>query len=397
MEIYRSPVQSRSGGKETLGTLGILVSKSATGHPPFTEAGFARSLCLAAAEKGLTAFAFTPAAETDNEQISGYAFRNGAWIRQWFPLPDLIYDRCFASGKAKLEKQAALARLAGQHRFRCLSRGTGGKWLVYQILKQHTETAAFLPETRRYEGFGRLDQRLSRFPEGIFLKPQFGMQGKLAMHLKKDTAGGSPVYHLTGRDGSNSVFNRRFSDSREARNYIESLRQGQPFLVQPFLQLLTTNGEPFDIRVLVQKDGSGQWSVTGMAARVGAAGSLTSNLHGGGRAFQAEALLQRELGSTAARTAAALIRRLSAVIPACLEERFGRLAELGIDFGVDAEARVWILEVNSKPGRSAFRTIGDSSGARRSVENPVLYACYLLKQPEAVRSYQKRQLARSDA
>ena len=41
------------------------------------------------------------------------------------------------------------------------------------------------------------------------------------------------------------------------------------------------------------------------------------------------------------------IRDLSAQLPSLLEEGFGRLGELGIDFGVDTKGRVWILEVNS--------------------------------------------------
>lgn len=72
------------------------------------------------------------------------------------------------------------------------------------------------------------------------------------------------------------------------------------------------------------------------------------------------------------------IDQLSANIPIHLESHFGRLAELGIDFGVDQQGKVWILEVNSKPGRSSFFKIGDVISARKSIENPIGYARYLL-------------------
>ncbi|OMD40025.1 hypothetical protein BSK52_14095 [Paenibacillus odorifer] len=50
--------------------------------------------------------------------------------------------------------------------------------------------------------------------------------------------------------------------------------------------------------MLVQKKGQGVWELTGIAARVGAARSITSNLHGGGHAVRAETLLKEWLGST---------------------------------------------------------------------------------------------------
>ncbi|GGA52692.1 YheC/YheD family protein [Paenibacillus physcomitrellae] len=373
--------KSQAQPKRT-GTLGILVAATPDGPAPFAESGFARKLCLAASGHGLTAYAFTPRAETDEDQITGYTFRDGSWVNRKFPLPDVVYDRFFSSGTQKWEKRRQLAALAEKHRFRLLGRGTAGKWIVYEALKQNQEIAPYLPETFKYENFRQLKELLNRWQGEIFLKPQFGTHGKLALHLKERQFGERRVYLLSGRDISNEVFQHRFHSGRDTARYIESLRRGKPFLAQPKLRLSTRSGEPFDIRVLMQKGKEGQWSMTGMAARVGKAGSLTSNLHGGGKACRADQLLSREFGPTAARSIIANLRQLSAVIPPYLEERFGRLAELGLDFGIDSEARIWLLEVNSKPGRSAFFGIGDSSGARKAVENPVLYACYLLKQPE---------------
>ena len=71
------------------------------------------------------------------------------------------------------------------------------------------------------------------------------------------------------------------------------------------------------------------------------------------------------------------IRDLSAQLPSLLEEGFGRLGELGIDFGVDTKGRVWILEVNSKPGRRAFTLTGDghAPGCPSNIRfnTPVIY------------------------
>ncbi|WP_036724954.1 YheC/YheD family protein, partial [Paenibacillus forsythiae] len=123
-------------------------------------------------------------------------------------------------------------------------------------------------------------------------------------------------------------------------------------------QLSGSGGQPFDVRVLMQKDGNGRWTLGGMAVRLGPRGSLTSNLHGGGTAVHPASFLRKQYGGAAANILAELALA-SAFLPPLLEAGFGRLGELGLDFGIDPGGRIWLLEANSKPGRSAFALTGD--------------------------------------
>ncbi|WP_277714094.1 YheC/YheD family protein [Paenibacillus mucilaginosus] len=70
--------------------------------------------------------------------------------------------------------------------------------------------------------------------------------------------------------------------------------------------------------------------------------------------------------------------RLAAELPEALEAGYGRFAELGIDFGVDRDGRLWLLEVNSKPGRSVFTLLGDARAAEAALLRPLQYAASLL-------------------
>lgn len=357
------------------GTLGFLVSE-AEGPVPFTDPAYARRLSVAAKRLGLTLYVFTPAGITGSASIKGYAYHGGAWSAGVFPPPDLIYDWCFTRGAKSLEKRKKLGLLAEKHPFRYLTRGLPGKWTVYQALKQQPRAAAFLPETTLYRSPRQLRSQLARWGGDVFMKPLYGTHGKKTLQVSRKTG----HYQLTGRDGGNRVFTQQFDSLQAMSRFLEGFCRGKPFLMQPFLKLSTREGKPFDIRVLMQKGADGAWSRTGMAARIGRTGTLTSNLHGGGTAASAPVFLKHELGPAAAKSVLSVIRELSALIPPLLEEHFGRLAELGLDFGVDDNAKVWILEVNSKPGRSALGFIGDMDGARKAVEQPVLYACYLLNQ-----------------
>ena len=359
------------------GTLGIIVSETKHGVVSFSESIFAQKLCQIAGRQGLIAFAFTPKDITEDMSIQGYTFQDGVWQLKMFPLPDLIYDRCFCSGAAQAEKHQKLAMLSHLRRFRYLSRGLAGKWLVYEKLRQLPAAASHLPKTYRYHGAKQLQLLLPRWNGHAFLKPQHGTHGKLTLHISQVDPY-EPV-KLTGRNAKNQIIQVELPSLQEVGPFINTFRKGKPFLIQPYLPLTTHEGEPYDIRVLMQKGAIGRWSMTGIAARVGQTGSLTSNLHGGGKAMQAEPMLRHELGSATATTVLHQIRELSYEIPEFLEGQFGRLAELGLDFGVDKAGNVWILEVNSKPGRSAFESIGDLKSAKKAVENPILYACYLLQ------------------
>ncbi|WP_235439839.1 YheC/YheD family protein [Paenibacillus sp. DMB20] len=182
---------------------------------------------------------------------------------------------------------------------------------------------------------------------------------------------------IQGRDRDNSIFKLTLPVG-ELASWIERFTGSRRFLIQPFLQLTSREGKPFDVRVLVQKNAKGRWMTTGMALRQGPAEGKTSNLHGGGKAVPVLPFLATQFGSPASAEILACLERLSRLVPPLLESGFGRLGELGIDFGVDRDGKVWLLEVNSKPGRRAFRQTGDILAAKLSVENPLRYARYLL-------------------
>ncbi|WP_039836020.1 YheC/YheD family protein, partial [Paenibacillus sonchi] len=110
---------------------------------------------------------------------------------------------------------------------------------------------------------------------------------------------------------------------------------------------------------------------------LGSRGSLTSNLHGGGTAVAPLPFLLAEYGESGRE----LLQELSgaaAYLPPLLEEACGRLGELGLDFGLDSAGRIFLLEANSKPGRTVFRLTGDRRAARLAAENPLRYTRHLL-------------------
>lgn len=359
-----------------LGTLGILVTES-NGSLPFNEAQLCRRLCLLGNKQQINVVVFSPSWFKPNEQlIKGYTYTEQGWCKGSFPFPDVVYDRYFSHNTKQYQaKTLCLSQLKENHDFMYLTRGLAGKWIVYQALLQNKELTSYLPETILFEGKNQLADWLSSHQREAFLKPQCGTHGKRTLYIK--AIGQKDQLFIRGRSGTNAIFTRYLNTNR-GYSWIERFTQYNNYLLQPYLHLTSREDEPFDIRVLMQKEQTGTWNLTGSAARIGRKDSLTSNLHGGGKALRAQSYLIHEFGKAKATEIMDTITHLSTIIPHTLEANFGRLAELGIDYGVDKQGKVWVLEVNSKPGRSAFFRIGDADSARKSVENLIDYTRYLL-------------------
>ncbi|NMO95509.1 YheC/YheD family protein [Paenibacillus lemnae] len=361
-----------------VGTLGVMVCRR-EGTPPFTDREYLKNLCLASSRLGLRVFVFFPDhIKTGNDgipesSVTGLIYRQGRWEEDTFPFPDLIYDRCLSKNASEsLAVRHALTAAAVSSRI-LWSRGLPGKQKVYEHLQRNPSLLPHLPHTLTYTGTASLRKALQCFRGELFMKPSSGSHGSHTLYV--NTTGEKPW--VQGRKRDNSMF-RLILHDKDLFPWIQRFTGQRTFLIQPFLQLTCKDGSPFDIRVLVQKNETGRWNITGSALRKGSPDGLTSNLHGGGSAVPVLPFLQSQFGLPVSAEITDLIEHLSAQIPPLLENGFGRLGELGIDFGVDRMGKVWLLEVNSKPGRQAFTHTRDIPAAKLSVMNPLRYARYLL-------------------
>jgi hypothetical protein len=340
------------------------------------DSSFLRELCVAGRSFGMTVFVFTPGGiEWTTPSVEGFILDpEGRWNSRKFPLPHAVYNRCFSGSRRQYRSQAEAIRKLKQHGTVIMNIGLSGKWDVYRALRSDPNIGPHLPETRLATGASDV-RRWFELHDQAFLKPHSGSQGKSTVQI---TRSGENQYTVKARTDRNREIHRPFQDLASLSAWIGRWIGSRKFLIQPNLQLSSSFGSVYDIRALVQKSGDGRWRMTGMVVRLGAPGSATSNLHGGGSAAAVEPFLQREFGDKAAGDILSRLQRLADLVPPAVESRFGRLCELGLDFGIDRGGRVWLLEVNSKPGRAVFRKLGMHAERRQAVINPLLYASYLL-------------------
>jgi glutathione synthase/RimK-type ligase-like ATP-grasp enzyme len=326
---------------------------------------------------GLDVFVFTPMdVHTSKEQIHALVFdpKSGKWSRKWRSFPNMIYDRCRIQRSARFQQLLRFRERYKHHLF--LNRPLRNKWTIHQTFSQKSRLRPQMPETLLYQSSADLRRLLKQSPV-VYIKPANGTGGRGILRIErvKDRRG---VYDIQGRRQDRRIIMPRKVSSSRLDSIVRQWCIGRRFLVQQGIPLRLPGGRFHDYRMLVQKNGQGIWEMTGMAGRVGAARSVTSNLHGGGHAVRAEVLLKEWLGSEdKTNKVMKTAERLGLDAAAFLENSFGALCELALDFAIDREGRIYVLEVNPKPAREVFARSGDGNTYRKALVRPLEYALWL--------------------
>ncbi len=345
------------------------------------EISFFRKLSISGRKLGLEILVFTPD-DVDKTRSRIHALKYnpamGKWVRKWTRFPPIIYDRCRYHG---LENFRKLTRFRKQYSsLRYLSRPLTNKWSMHQLLSENSSIKPHLPATVKYKDAKELGQFLKKHPV-IFMKPKSGTGGRGIIRLQRLRGG---VYLMQGRDPNRRILPMHKVTLAQIPVKLRDWKLEEKYILQQGIPLRLKDGRVHDFRMLVQKDGNGEWQITGCAGRIGPAQSVTSNLHGGGTAISMDALLKKRFNSDdVVKNIKKSAYELGLNVMKHLEDKFGRLCEAGIDLAVDPKGHVWLLEVNPKPSREVFYRIGELETYRIAVRRPLEFALWLNKQKKS--------------
>lgn len=351
--------------------IGILTYR---GEKGFNEPGFLRRLVREGKEMGAEVFVFSPQdVNAASRRIKGFTPGADGWKSGWYAWPDIVIDRY---RYYPIEKHKSYLPFRKKNWFRYANNRFANKFRVHQVLMQEEELQRWLPETRLYRR-EELADMLKRHGV-VYVKPTNGSGGRSILRVERR----GKVYLLRGRTKNqgrkNAVLPTLSALTTEIERWTNREKYGEEqFFLQQGLDLALLPGRTVDARLLIQKDGSGEWRLTGVGMRIGPKRSSTSNLHGGGTAVPAGRFLAFRFGVQEAERILRECRELALKTVETIEKHFGSMMEFGFDLGIDANGRVWIIEINPKPGRDIFRKLGQWDRYRLAVRRPLEYALYL--------------------
>lgn len=211
------------------------------------------------------------------------------------------------------------------------------KWLKTEALLSNADVAAHIPQTRLY-GADSLRSMLHQFGM-VVIKPLRGGGGYGV--IKVTYAGGVYAFTYMSRRHGFGSFEAMF-------RALNRVKVGRKYMIQQGIHLARIAGRPIDYRVKVVKE-NGAWVYRSMVGRLARPGLFVTNLCKGGTMLSAREGLGRSLSRRAAGRKRREMRSLTNTCVQILETRFPGIGQLGFDYGVDRNGKIWIFEVNTRP------------------------------------------------
>lgn len=315
-----------------------------------SEQSYINEIANLAESCGMECFRFIPSKiDPLTFQVKGKKFisMTKSWVDSEFPIPAIIYDRCFY-GDDEHSKQCIpiVSWLKTRADITFLGYGLPNKLELYEVLR-NTVLSAYLPVTQSVTNTNIVLKELTT-KKRIILKPINGSQGNGIYYLKKN----EKSYHVKTEKQKN-IISRIFPNETKLIQWLQSLICNRQYLLQPYLELSNDQLQPFDIRILLQKKMDGEWCELGRGLRRGNTGGILSNLSAGGSVLPYpdwSSSLPTNIREYIDQELAYILTHL----PPLLENAFLPLFELGIDIGIAKNGAIWILDINSKPGRKVL-------------------------------------------
>lgn len=296
-------------------------------------------------------------------------------------LPSIIHNRSMHFGR-KAKRKLAKLQASGIYLYNRHTRY--GKLFIHKLLLKNEALRPHLPETHR-ASISTIRRMMKRH-DALLLKPNNGSIGRGIMMLQKRQG----RWQLKVRSRVRKGQWRNIPIRSALPPVLRKLLKKRRYLVQQRLPLATYMGRPFDLRVSVQRNGSGQWQVTGIVGKAAPAGLFLTNVAQGGTVYTLDHLLatHREWNPYAVRMQ---IEELALRTAVHLAHYLPNLADIGLDIGLTADGFPMFIECNCRDLRYSFLQGGLLNEWHDVYYQPLSYGHYvgLQRMPDDRQTAQK--------
>ncbi|MBG9819007.1 spore coat protein [Bacillus safensis] len=324
-------------------TLGIV-----TLSPQYEEA-FTRELAKAASSYRLKVVRFTPFdLKPASNLIQGQTYTNGqGFADAQFPIPDLIYDRCLYRHDAQSKKAKPIMEWLKKYpKTDFLNTGISNKMVLFEELRLLASLQPYLPGCSLLKEPSDLINMVRENGARGFCKMQPLSQQHAASTYFISFDG---ISTFTVQLSSNQTIT--FSRASEMERWCKK------YTGRYFLQFFKMNNQKEllfnEIRIFLMKDSQNQWKRMGIHTKSPAENSLLRHTQKSSPVIGFEHYLNT-LQPPIKELLLDDIASIQASIPAYIDKTYSPCFEFAVDLLHTSEGRLFISNIRSKPGRSAF-------------------------------------------
>jgi len=278
----------------------------------------------------------------ETDRVEGMMYIDNKWVKVEADLPQFIdiSPYCFKAKNKNIITYLRNNTLLSDDR-----RKTFSKEKVQSILKNDEKFAHLVIPTLRAQTFQNVIDFIDKY-DTIVMKPIKGERGKGVYILRKERGN-----YILGYEKEEKKLTQA-----ELKVYFDEITKNKRYIIQKYITSKTKQGDPFDCRVHVEKNGKGQWVSARNFIRVGIGQKVISNVNQGGGISDPEPFLKANFGDQWKEINNKL-NALATSLPYKMENlRNTKVMSMGLDVGIDKDGEIYLFEINGAPVTAPLRS-----------------------------------------
>lgn len=306
--------------------------------------------------------------DTNHLKVQALVKKGIKSVNQRIEIPKVIYNRSLPTS----DKNKILPKLRRNGYTIFNDSNYFNKFDMHQQLSKNEYFHNYLPETLTANRTN-LNRMMKKY-QTLILKKKRGSLGIGIMILTKERNN----WYLSYRKGSSEKWHRQLVKEMALPKRLRRVLASGNYIVQQKLELANIGQRPFDVRVCVQRNPSGDWQVTGMVARLARKGAYVTNAARGASLIPVDKVLNGLNVDT--KKMMQTIEELAIRSAIEMEKYRTHLGDLGIDIAISNEGHPYFIECNGRHHKYIYRKGGMMDVWKDMFITPIGYARYLLDQ-----------------
>lgn len=340
-----------------VGPVLAIISKVMNGHKDIfgPQTYYFRKLIKLSRDKGMIAYILSiDEANWDADKAEGYIynFDKNQWIKKCFPVPNVFYNRWSIISRDNYSEYGKYIEYLKRNSIKFINslecmELTNDKWNTNLLLSSSNKINNFKPRTWEYDSHDRL-KRCVEECKSVFMKLKCGSNSAGIFYVEKINDSSYVIIHKNMYDYVEKIKTQESDFIEIIDEKIEEMGcKNTDYIIQQKIPFIKYKEKSFEIRVIMQKNSTGNWMRTCMIARCTAESENFITVEDEIDLRSSVVLLN--CFDEKAEYIGNQIRQISKDVVSILDDKGIQVGELAVDFGVDENFNIFIIELNSKP------------------------------------------------